>query len=331
MDRTFIIFAIILLSLNESLGEFVNTIAGSIATPTAPTVPRQFIITGRDVALDTAGNYFVADASSVTIVRVSAVDRSIVTYAGGGRSSAEGAVGTDIYFTNIWGQASDTLGKLYYSEYVACRVRVLSPTKVVTTVVGVIGSCGHNGDALPGTSTWLNYPQGIHFDALTNLLYVTDQVNHYIRTVNVSSSSFVTKIFAGGRSGGFVDNVPASSAYFHTPSDVWVNTIQDVFIADAVNCRIRKVTKSTGLVSTIAGSTSCGYSTSTIATTAYLNNPLAVCGDLAGTIYFVQEGHARKVTSAGAISTVAGSSTTALPVLCWNKHNYWFVKWLRCE
>lgn len=298
------------LLLKGSLGELVHTMAGSFSEGLNRSTAGLSDIAS--IALDTSGNYYVGEQSTGRILFVSVNDNSMITYAGGGASNEDGAIGTSISIVLIYGLTSDTLGKIYYSESAGCRVRVLSTSKVVTTIAGVYGVCAYNGNGLAGTSTHLN-PRGLHLDPVDNKMYIADVANQVVRVVDMSSAQFTTTIFAGNATfGGFVDHVSATTSKLSGPLDVWGSTLHDIFIAENTNCRVRKVTKSTGQIDTVAGN-GCGASTGTVATSSNFGNLFALCGDNSGNFYFSQYGYVWKVSSGGTFWMLAGSASVSTP------------------
>ena len=132
-------------------------------------------------------------------------------------------------------------------------------------------------------------------------------------SVTASFDQLLINTFAGGGSGGYPDDgVTATSAELSYPASVAVDTNGNVYIADEAGDRIRKVTKSTGIISTIAGNGTQGYSgDGGAATSAELSLPDGVAVDTSGNVYIADFGNKRirKVTTAGIISTVAGNGT----------------------
>ena len=114
-------------------------------------------------------------------------------------------------------------------------------------------------------------------------MYIADHTNSRIRKVTVSTGIITT--FAGTGTGSYSgDNGPATSAALKYPWGVVLDTTDNVYIADQYNLRIRKVTASTGIITTIAGTGTGSYSGDNgPATSAALNYPLDVALDAAGT------------------------------------------------
>ncbi len=117
-------------------------------------------------------------------------------------------------------------------------------------------------------------------------MYIADLYNHCVRKV-VVSTGIITTIAGNGGSGSYSgDNGLATSATLNQPSDVAVDTTGNIYIADTHNHRIRKVTVSTGIITTVAGTGTGSYSGDNIqATSAALSYPYGIALDSAGMTY----------------------------------------------
>jgi sugar lactone lactonase YvrE len=252
------------------------------------------------VALDSAGDLFIADTNDNRIRKVS--NAVITTVAGNGAYGYSGDNGpaTSAQLSSPSGVAVDSAGNLYVSDTDNNRIRKVS-NGAITTVAGN-GTPGYSGDSGPATSAQLNYPNGVAVDAAGNL-YIADTDNDRIR----KASNGVIGTAAGG--GGVVgDNGPATSAQLNYPNGVAVDAAGDVYIVDSGNERIRKV--SNGAIATVAGNGTSGFSgDSGPATSAQLNYPNGVAVDATGDLYIADTDNQviRKVSN-GVITTVAGTA-----------------------
>jgi Beta-propeller repeat/NHL repeat/Putative binding domain, N-terminal len=168
-------------------------------------------------------------------------------------------------------------------------------------------SSGFAGDGGPVGSASVWGPVGMVFDGPGNL-YIADSYNARIRRVDTNG---IITTFAGGGSSGLGDGGLATAATLYYPNGVAVSGSGDVYIADTGNNRIRKV--SSGVITTIAGTGTAGYNgDNQPADTALISAPYGIVVDAAGNIYFADNGNnrIRKISAAGIISTVAGTSTT---------------------
>jgi sugar lactone lactonase YvrE len=186
---------------------------------------------------------------------------------------------------------------------------IIESTKaqIITTVVGN-GTAGYSGDGATATNAELNDSWGIFVDIFGNI-FIADTDNNRIRKVN-SSTGIITTIAGGGTS--FGDGGLAINAEIHNPQGVFVDGSGNVFIADTYNNRIRKINGSTGIINTIAGNGTGGYSgDGGQATNAALNQPTGVFVDVIGNVFIADifNYRIRKVNSStGIISTIAGDS-----------------------
>jgi sugar lactone lactonase YvrE len=174
------------------------------------------------------------------------------------------------------------------------------------TITTVAGGVPNN---VPATSVG-TYPQGVSKDSAGNL-YLTDA---YCSCVfKVASNGQLTLVAGNGSFGFSGDGGPATSAQLDSPSGVSVDGMGNVFIADQYNSRVREVVAATGIIQTVAGNGTPGFSgDGGPATSAELTQPSGVSVDGAGNIYIADDGNQRirKVTAGNhIIQTVAGNGT----------------------
>jgi sugar lactone lactonase YvrE len=179
--------------------------------------------------------------------------------------------------------------------------------QIISTVAGN-GTLGFSGDGGVATSAELN-PFGVATDASGNI-YIADKNNNRIRKVNISNGIIST--FAGNGTAGFSgDGGAATSAALNFPCGIATDASENIYIADANNHRIRKVNISTGIISTVAGNGTAGFSgDGGAATSAELYAPMGIITDTYENIYIVDKNNhrIRKVNkSTGTISTFAGN------------------------
>ena len=205
----------------------------------------------------------------------------------------------------------DAAGDIYVAEWNNHRVsRVNVSTGVVTTVAGNMNP-GYSGDGGLATSAQLNSPSGVCLDTDGNI-YIADRDNHRIRKVTVSTG-IITTVAGNGTAGYTLDGVAATTTRLNYPVGVSLDTNGDIYIADTYNHRIRKVTVSTGIITTVAGTGVEGSSgDGGLAISARLNLPGGVNVDSARNIYIADtfNNRIRKVTvSTGIITAVAGTAS----------------------
>ncbi|MFF6952812.1 RICIN domain-containing protein [Streptomyces iakyrus] len=177
----------------------------------------------------------------------------------------------------------------------------------ISTVAGT-GGAGFSGDNGPASSAQLNRPYGIAVDT-TGTVYFSDYNNHRVR--KITTDGRISTVAGTGAAGFGGDNGPAASAQLNCPREIAVDAAGAVYITDAGNHRVRKVTAD-GKISTFAGTGTAGFSgDGGLATAARLNYPLGVAVDGSGAVYIADHHNhrVRKVTADGKISTFAGTGT----------------------
>jgi hypothetical protein len=253
------------------------------------------------------GTIYIADSQNNRIRDVNTVTDAINTLAGNGTGgfAGDGGPATSAELKVPYGVAVDSAGNAYIADAQNNRVRMVSTTGTITTVAGN-GSAGSAGDGGPAVSASLNNPTGVAVDATGNL-YIADQYNNKIRVVNTAG---VISTFAGtGSVGNGGDGGLATAAAMYYPAGIALDGLGSLYIADTNNQRIRKVNISTGIITTVAGSGSVGYSCAAGGATAVgLHNPFGVAADGLGNIYIADTYNQciRKVAS-GNINTLAGN------------------------
>lgn len=165
-----------------------------------------------------------------------------------------------------------------------------------TVIVNAVNAAGTDPVAR------LNYPYGVVCDASGNI-YVADAGNDQIKKITPSGA---ISVFAGTGTAGSVDG-PGNAASFSRPWGLTMDKSGNIYVADAGNNKIRKITPG-GRVSTVAGSGAKGADNG-VGTTATFNNPAGVAVDAAGNIYVVDSDNnlIRKIQTSGAVSTFAGN------------------------
>lgn len=276
------------------------------------------------LAVDSAGDVYISDEGNNVIRKIAAATGIITTYAGNGTTGSGGdngaATKAQLFFPQ--GVAVDASGNLFIADVSNDRIRrVDAASGTITTVAGT-GSVGYSGDGGLATSAQLYFPRGIALDTAGNL-YIADTENNVIREVSASNhnistiagNGFGAGIYQGGYTG---DGGPATSAEFDFPEGVAVDGSGNLYISDTSNQVIRKVTASSGIISTIAGNGPAGFCDQILsggdggpATSAMLCYPSTLQADAAGNIYVADtnDSRIRLVTA----SQVPPTTTTAAP------------------
>lgn len=242
----------------------------------------------RGIAVDRAGNTYVADANNNTIRKITRAG-AVTTLAGaaGERGRTDGA-GADARFSEPFGLAVDAAGVLYVADNLNNAIRRVTPDGVVTTLAG--GGAAGTADGT-GTAARFHEPRGVAVDT-DGTVYVTDYENHTIR--KITPAGVVTTLAGSPDVQGTADGTGAA-ARFRGPMGVAVDGTGIVYVADSGNRAIRKITAA-GVVTTLR-----------LSGTA-LSEPRGIAVDSAGTIYVGDfSSHTiRAITSTGTVSTLAG-------------------------
>jgi sugar lactone lactonase YvrE len=191
------------------------------------------------VAVDSLGNVYVGDTGNNRVRKV-APNGTTSTLAGNGTAGfTDGSAGT-ASFSNPWGVAVDAQGNVYVADSSNSRIRKIAPNGVTSTLAGN-GTVGFaDGSGGPNGTAQFHAPEGIAVDAQGNV-YVGDTGNNRIRKIALDG---MTSTLAGDGTGGFADG-PGGAAQFHHPSGLAVDAQGNIYVADLLNNRIRKVTITT--------------------------------------------------------------------------------------
>ncbi|MFI5356031.1 MAG: immunoglobulin domain-containing protein [Opitutales bacterium] len=255
------------------------------------------------VAVDSAGNAYVADSSN-HIIRKIAPGGVVTTFAGtAGQAGSVDGTGSAARFNFPVDVAVDSGGNVYVSDNANNNIRKITPAGVVSTLAGMAGQMG-SADGT-GAAARFNGPWGLTVDGSGNV-FVADSTNNTIR--EISATGVVTTVAGVAGPGGDQDG-PAASALFSSPWDVAVDGSGNLFVADSNNCTIREIT-SGGVVSTFAGTTGQPGNADGPGTTAQFEYPASLTFDNAGNLV-VADGSSnliRRISPTGVVSTVAGTA-----------------------
>jgi sugar lactone lactonase YvrE len=257
------------------------------------------------VAVDAAGNLYLADTYNQRIRKVSAAG-IITTVAGNGSTGylGDGGAATSAQLNNPLGVAVDAGGNLHISDSGNVRIRSASAAGTISTLVG--GAIGDGGLGVFGS---LNRPYGVARDNAGNT-YVADTDNNRVR--KVAANGIITTVAGTGEPGFSGDGGAAASAQLDYPAGVAVDASGNLYIADSSNYRIRKVSAS-GTITTEAGNGYCCGHTGDggPATSAEIGFPYGLAVDSSGNLYIsdIYNDVVRKVPTSGTVTTVAGNGT----------------------
>jgi hypothetical protein len=296
------------------------------------------------VAVDGRGNVYVADTFNdrvlvldtqtiaITVANVTIQPGQTAVVAGNGNPGYSGdnvpATSSELY--NPTGVAVDGSGNIYIADLYNFRIRKVSPSGIITTVVGD-GTQAFGGDDGPAADATL-YPYAIALDSSGNL-YIADTYNLRMRVVNTQTNpitvagvtipaGYIATVAGNGISGTSA-NVPALNAEFNDPYGIAIDSQGNIYVCDSYNRQIRVVDTGTapiavagvtiqpGYITTVAGNGNYGYrGDGNQALTAEFADPDAVQVDAAGNIYVsdTENERVREISNAtGLISTIVGT------------------------
>jgi len=261
------------------------------------------------LAIDAAGNLYIADAISGVVYKVTpgGVISIIAGIIGQGGYSGDGSPATGAQLGGPAGLAFDAAGNLYIADLPNSRVRKVDTRGIITTFAGGgLPTASGIGDGGLATSAFLSSPIGVAADGAGNI-YIAEELGSRVR--KVAANGIITTVAGGSFGENLGDGGPAISATLFYPHQVAVDAAGDLYIADTLDNRIRKVSAS-GTISTFAGSGAASYSgDGGPATEAGLYQPDGVAVDAAGNVYIAATGdqRVRMVSAGGTISTIAGT------------------------
>jgi serine/threonine protein kinase/sugar lactone lactonase YvrE len=252
------------------------------------------------LAVDAAGNVYIADYLNSRIRRVSP-SGIITTIAGNGEDEngpgavvgtvaqpatpdfGDGGPAIDAFLFAPAGLALDHAGDLLIADTVDNRIRMINPQGIISTVAGGYGQ-GSAGDGGPATSALLDEPWDVAVDG-AGRIYIADELGQRVRRIDLDGT--IETIAGVGIAGFSGDGGPAIAATLRSPRGVAVDAAGDVFITDRSNRRIREIT-ATGTIRTVAGTLAPG----TTGAGLIPDGPVSV--DAAGRILIVADrGHNR--------------------------------------
>ncbi|MEO8762339.1 MAG: PKD domain-containing protein, partial [Bacteroidia bacterium] len=314
--KTKLLFAICFLAAGLLKAQIITTIAGTgiagysgdggQATSAQLNEPYSII-------MDAGGNIYFTEWFQNKIIRKVTPSGIISTVAGNGTGgySGDGGQATNAKLADPSGIAFDSHGNLYISDDTNNVIRKVNSSGIITTIVGT-GVAGYSGDGGQATLAQLNYPMGITFDSQDNL-YIAEGNNNSIRMVN--TAGIITTVAGNGFGGYGGDGGQATATELNDPTNVMTDAVGNIYITDFANNRIRKVDKTTGIITTIVGSGPPGYYQGSYsgdggqAISATLYNPIDAKFDSQGNLYIsdAYNQRIRKVNISGIITTIAGN------------------------
>jgi hypothetical protein len=290
-------------------GNGVNSSTGDGGPATSAAVPFPSAM-----ALEPSGSLLIVTWGANRIRRVNLATNVITTAAGNNDWAGDGGPGTGAILEYAYHLAASAAGDVYVADQENNRVRRYRPsTGVVTTVAGSSYTDQFGGDGGPATSAFLNTPRGVALDGAGNL-FIADFLNHRVRRVD-AATGVITTVAGNGTAGFGGDGGPATSANLNGPNGVALDGAGNLFIADRLNHRIRRVDAAAQAITTVAGNGAAGFGgDGGPAAAASLNVPRGLDVDPAGNVY-VADGNNNRIRRIDAltqvITTVAGDGVNA--------------------
>ena len=315
-------------SSNRSVAAASYTIAKPGAYGTIESLRVRPLLGPTGVTIDTAGDLDIANAGEYTIIQVrpSGVLKRLAGSIALGNLSGDGGPAIDAG-VHPFGVTTDAAGDLFFTDSADNVVRkIAGGTGVITTIAGIPqlqnepSEIGFSGDEGPAKLARLDLPGAIAADRSGNV-YFADMLNNRIRRIDAKTGVITT--VAGGPMRGFSgDGGPATAAALNEPTGLVFNAAGDMYISDAGNGRIRRVSATTGVITTIAGQTNDPYfrGDGGPAIEAYFGLPPvytefgALAGlaiDPEGDLFVIDGNTVRKIDRAGVITTVVGGGANA--------------------
>lgn len=227
---------------------------------------------------------------------------TVSTLAGSGINGDADGSGATAQFTTVIGMTSDAQGNIYVTSGQA--IKKITPSGQVSTLAGIYNQNGFVNGA--GSQARFSNPSGLAIDAAGNVI-VADASNNCIR--KITASGVVSTVAGDGNTGNTNGN--GIAARFNTPYDVALDASGNIFVADLLNNRIRKIDAG-GNVSTYAGSAG-GFADGSVSS-ALFNGPYGLATDKQGNVYVSDRYNKRirKIAITGTVTTIAGNDNIGL-------------------
>jgi DNA-binding beta-propeller fold protein YncE len=304
----------------------INTMAGNGIDPVGDNGPalEAGLFSPRGITLDRNGNIFVADALNNRVRRIEATSNIITTVAGGAKIGTDmnNVPATETVIISPQNVAVDNQGNLFIADALTNRIRrVDGRTSIITTVAGT-GNSGFSGDGGPAVNASLMLSVfslvgncGLAVDDAGNIFF-TDTFNNRVRRVDVRTGIITTVVGNGNAGfsgdGGLATNASISIADIFVSGGIALDRLGNLFIADTNNHRIRRIDGRTGIITTVVGNGTPGFSgDGGPAINAALLRPITITLDRAGNLFLVDVNNVvRRVEAiSGRITTIAGNQT----------------------
>ena len=240
------------------------------------------------VAVDAEGNIYIADTGNNRVRKVEFATGRIVTLAGNGDYGygGDGGLAVDAQLLSPNSVAIGAAGEVYIADTGNFRVRRVGQEDGVISTIAGDGGGVLAGDGGPAVDAQLGTIWRIAVDSVGNIYLTDGGGGNRVRKIDFPSG-IIRTVVGTGEAGYSGDGGVATSATIDYPVGVAVDSVGNIYVADAGNQRIRKVNGATGIITTIAGTAISGFSgDGGLATNARITMPMGVAVDSAGRVYF---------------------------------------------
>jgi sugar lactone lactonase YvrE len=266
------------------------------------------------LALDTSDNLYIADTHNHAIRKLNLATGTLSTIAGTGVPgfSGDSGLATGAQLDLPTALALDSQNNLYLADTRNHRIRRIEATTGLITTIAGNGTQGLSGDNGPASAASIDSPTGLALDASNNL-YLADTHNHRIRRID-ATTGLITTIAGTGAEGFSGDSVQATTATLALPHGLTLDGTGNLYFADTENHRIRRIDATTGLITTVVGNGTQGFSGDTgPATAAALDTPRDTAFPPSALITLADTGNQRirqLQPQSATIQTIAGLGVT---------------------
>jgi trimeric autotransporter adhesin len=276
-------------------------------------------------------NIFVSDTYNAYVRELLNSTGDVNLFAGDGSFgySGDGGLATSAELDYPGGLSRDADGNIFFADSYNCIIREVDTAGNISTVAGVPATpglaCGYGGDGGPATSAHLNGPYDVFVDAHGNL-FIADTGNSLVREVVCATTGTLTCEPPSGKTAGDIytvagnNNLPAgyhgdgglaTDTTLNGPGSAATDGAGNLYIADTYNSRIRKVKAATGIISTIAGNGTCGFTGDGAAVDEEVCEAQGIRVDANGNVFFADTENLRVrwVDVGGTITTFGGNGS----------------------